>query len=102
MSYNLTDNVNDSFEFVVNGSTYIMKFPLMEELEKAQELSEKRDVSIDPKEKVEIGKELEVFMYQFIEPKESSGEPIGEVLKKQNIKVLQNFNTMIQKEFGIQ
>lgn len=100
-NYNLTDNVNESFEFSINGAKYTMRYPLMEELEKAQKLTEEREKTEDDQKKIELGKELESFMYQFITPVDSQSEPIGDVLNKQNVKVLQNFNVMIKTEFGI-
>lgn len=100
-NYNLTDNVNESFEFSISGVKYNMRYPLMSELETAQRLSEERELTEDAEKKVEIGKKLEGFMYQFISPVDSASEKIDEVMKKQNLKVLQNFNTMIQTEFGI-
>ena len=42
-NYNLTDNVNESFEFSINGAKYTMRYPRMEELEKAQKLTEERE-----------------------------------------------------------
>lgn len=100
-NYNLTDNVNESFEFSINGAKYTMRYPRMEELEKAQKLTEEREKTESETVKTKLGKDLEEFMYQFISPVDSQSEPIGDALNKQNVKVLQNFNVMIKTEFGI-
>jgi hypothetical protein len=88
-SYNLTDNVNESFEFTIGGVAYTMQ----EMVEKNQK-DEKAGKEVDEKE-------VNSYMYTFITPKEAESPSIEEILKKQNIKVLQNFNTMFKTEFGI-
>lgn len=99
-SYNLTDNVNESFEFTIGGVAYTMRYPLVEEIETLQEMVEKNQK--DEKAGKEVDeKEVNSYMYTFITPKEAESPSIEEILKKQNIKVLQNFNTMFKTEFGI-
>lgn len=99
-SYNLTDNVNESFEFTIGGVAYKMRYPLVEEMEEFQRLvreyneAEKRDEN--PSEKP-----INDFMYSYITPVDENSSSIEETLKKQNIKVLQNFNTMFRTEFGV-
>lgn len=99
-SYNLTDNVNEDFQFTINGVEYKMRYPLVEELEKLQQMSEQQQK--DEKAGKEVNtKELETYMYTFISPVKADSPSIEEILKKQNVKVLQNFNTMFKTEFGI-
>lgn len=116
-NYNLTDNVNDSFTFEVNGVSYEMRYPLVEEIEKMQdmvtvsedtkrEIVAKKNKSEDTSEldktlKVQ-NEELNNWMYTFISPVKADSPDIKETMKKMNMKVLQNFQTMFKTEFGIQ
>lgn len=91
--YNLNDNVQDAFSFVLGGFTYKMKYPTVEETENVQEVLKKaerdgnQDVVMD-------------LMYQFISTDDKDAPEIKTAMKKQNIKVIQNFNAMIKAEFG--
>lgn len=86
--HNLNDNVTESFQFELDGKTYTMKYPTMEELEAVQDIVKKEEDS----------DKVMDYMYGFI-----TGEPdIKKTLKKQNIKVIQNFNKMVRTEFGIE
>lgn len=101
--YNLSDNVNDSFEFQLAGKKYIMRYPLVGEIEDMQKLSEeqKEATDADNKELIEEkNKQLENFMYGFISPENKDDEDIKTALKKQNVRVLQNFNIMVKTELG--
>lgn len=99
-SYNLTDNVNESFEFSIGGVAYIMRYPLVEEMETLQRMAE--ELERDQKAGKETDeKEINAYMYKFITPKESESPSIEEIMKTQNIKVLQNFKMMFQTEFGL-
>lgn len=102
MSYNLSDNVNEDFEFTVSGVAYKMRYPLVSEIETMKELADaaERDRKAGKKDTNE--KEMQEWMYQFITPVNPDSPPISEILKKQNVKVLQNFNSMFRTEFGIE
>ena len=83
-NYNLNDNVNDSFEFEVGGHKFQTKYPTMEELEELQKLvtsPEETDGAMN-------------WMYKFITPVAASGPKIDEVMKKQNVRVIRNFQTI--------
>lgn len=92
-TYNLNDNVQDYFEFILGGHTYKMKYPTVEETETVQKLLK------DAQEKGDTS-EILLQMYQFISSDDEKAPPIAEALKKQNIKVIQNFNEMIKTEFS--
>lgn len=93
MSYNLNDNVNENFEFVLGGHEYVMRYPTVEETEAVQ-------TALKEAEQNDDNAQILIQMYQFITPKSKDAPPIGEILKQQSIKVLQNFNQMIKAEFG--
>lgn len=100
-NYNLSDNVNDSFQFSINGLVYKMRYPLVSEIEELQEKT--KLIEKKKKEDKDVTKEeqdLEKWMYSFTDPVEPSSPPIKELLEKQNIKVMQNFQTMFKTEFG--
>lgn len=105
MSYNLSDNVNEDFVFTIEDKakkvhTFVMRYPLVEELEKMQEIIAKQDSSKETSQ-TEANKEVQEYIYGFITPTGDQKDSISDVLKKSNIKLLARFNTMIQKEFGI-
>lgn len=101
-NYNLTDNVNETFDFSVNDIVYIMRYPTVDEIENLQE---KTKEITEKMEKGGVTKEDEIqvqqLMYDFISPQDPTSPGIATTMKKQNIKVLQNFNIMIKTEFGI-
>lgn len=115
-NYNLTDNVNDSFTFDVNGLTYSMRYPLVEEIDQMQEMvaateETQREIArlkrenqetqgLDEKLKTQ-NEELNDWMYTFISPVKEDSPAIKATMKKMNVKVLQNFQTMFKTEFGI-
>lgn len=103
-NYNLTDNVQDKFEFVLYEKKYEMRYPNTEEIEKIQEVTTELSQAEDEKRNDDvksIGKQLEAMLYDFITPVEHE-TPLAEVMKKANIKVIKNFNTMIKTELAIQ
>lgn len=100
MSYNLSDNVNDDFKFSINGIEYAMRYPLVEEIEALQELSKEVDGETEKQKESREKKALD-FMYQFVSAEKADSPKIDDILKTQNIKVMQNFNAMIQSEFSI-
>lgn len=99
--YNLTDNVNDDFPFKIGGNHYKMRFPLVEEIEELQLLIAKQQDADDEESKLHAAEATKEYMYSFISPTEKTMPSIAEALKKSNIKVMNNFNNMVQKEFGI-
>lgn len=106
MSYNLSDNVNDSFDFSIKDKenkvhTFEMRYPLVEEIERMQDMQDKQTEAKTDAEKVKLAKDAQSFMYSFITPTGDHKDSVETVLKKSNIKVLDHFNRMIQTEFGI-
>ena len=81
MSYDLNQDAPESFEFVIAGNVYRMRYPNTEEIAEAQE-------------KVGVQKDSEPnttwteWFYTFIEPVEPTSPPIAEAMKKANVKVL--------------
>lgn len=91
-SYNLNDNVNDSFQFELSGHKYTMRYPTVEETEQIQS-AVKKATDEDNQSLV-----LEV-VYELITGEDNAPD-IKDVLPKQNIRVLKNFTEMIKVEFG--
>ncbi len=92
MTYNLNDNVKDSFDFQLEEHTYKMRYPTLEEIQAIQKTVKKE------------GDDSQAVMdelYTFIDPQDSA-PPIGELMKKQNMKVIRNFSEMIRKEYGVE
>lgn len=102
-NYNLSDNVNDGFNFELRGNKYTMRYPITEEVEQIQDITERLQAAQDAKDNDEaqkLSKQLEEYLYGFISP-EGHDTPIREALLKENIKVMKNFNTMIKTELSI-
>lgn len=90
MSYNLNDNVNDSFDFELGGKKYTMTYPTLEDIDKLQKIIQDNPDDND---------KMMEFLYSYITSKD--GEDIKNVLPKQNIRVIQNFTKMVKTEFDI-
>lgn len=101
MSYKLTDNVEDSFDFDIDGHVYDMKYPTVEELEQLQKLISDNEAAKAKGEKVNDDAVME-WMYSFITPRKEDSPSIADTMKKQNIKVLRNFTEMFKTEFGVE
>lgn len=99
--YNLTDNVKDDFQFSIGGNHYKMRYPLVEEIEQLQVLIARQQDAANDEEKVNATKEAQEYMYSFIHPVTEGAPSIIEALNKSNIKVMNNFNKMVQAEFGV-
>lgn len=97
----LSDNVDDSFDFTLRGKKYTMRYPRTGELEEIQELSVKYEtlVATSPEAK-EIEKQLSDAIYKYITPVEHETN-IKDALRDENIKVLKNFNVMIKTELAV-
>lgn len=89
-TYNLNDNVSDDFEFQLGGKKYKMRYPLIEELDKMQDILDKSDDN-----------KLMDYVYGFITPV-GEAPNIKDTMQKQNVRLLRNFVTMIRVEFGIE
>ena len=102
-TYNLTDNVNDSFEFQLRGNRYVMRYPRTEELEDIEKMKKELDAAEADGDKVkvnELNEQVEDKLYDFISP-DGHEMAIRDALGKENIRVLKNFNTMIRTELSI-
>lgn len=97
----LSDNVDDSFNFSLRGKKYTMVYPKTGELEEIQKLNEQYE-SLDPKSKEakDIEEQLTDAIYKYISPVEHDTN-IKDALRKENIRVLKNFNTMIKTELAV-
>jgi len=83
---NLDEGVQETFEFILGGHTYKMRYPNTEEILEVDKIAD--DKKMD-------------WMYGFISSDDEQAPPISEALGKKNIKVLQRFNDMIIAEFGV-
>lgn len=100
MSYNLNDDVNEAFEFELDGHKYKMRYPLLAEIEELAEIGRSGAESTgDAKSAKE--RELMDQIYALVTPVSEGAPKIADALKRQNIKVVTNFSTMWQKEFGL-
>ncbi len=102
--YNLSDNVNDNFQFQVEGKRYSMRYPLVKEVEELKSVQDdleqaKRDKNDTLVEELE--NKLEDVMYSYISGDDEGQEDIRAVMDRQNVKVMQNFGKMIQAELGL-
>lgn len=87
--YNLNDNVNDNFEFELNGQKYKMRYPTLEETEALGKIIQANPGNDD---------KMMEFVYSYITAQ--GGAPdIQELLPKQNIRIVHNMGNMIRKEF---
>lgn len=101
--YNLSDNVNESVPVQVAGLNFIFRYPLTEELEDIQLMYDEIETLQGQNkfdEVKEVNKKLENVLYDFIEPV-GHDQSFREVMKKQNVKVLRNFNKMITTELAM-
>ena len=91
MSYNLNENVDEYFDFQINGNIYRMRYPTSEEIRKAQ-----------PVETTEALNEGNItgWLHALITPQTEDAQDIEVALQNSNIKVIKNFNHMVASEFG--
>lgn len=102
---NLNDNVDDRFPFSVGGYDYDLRYPTLQELEPIVNLSNDRKIALDAgdNDKVaEIDKKMDEAFYGFIVPANADQPPIKDVLKTQNMKVVNAFNKMIQEQLAVE
>lgn len=84
--YNLDDQVQDDFSFILNGKEYRMRYPTTEEALKVQEIKDESKDQLD-------------WLYSFVTPV-GDAPPIKDVLNKVNVKKLKKFTEMVTTEFG--
>lgn len=92
-TYNLNDNVQDSFQFQLGGFTYDMRYPTVEETEAIQKAVKQAEAEDNQTAVLDV-------VYDLISCSDDKAPKIEEALPKMNIKVLQNFTKMITAEFG--
>ena len=99
--YNLTDNVNDGFNFDIRGKVFFMKYPTTEEIEELNRMTEESKSSAkDGEVSLEENQKVQEYMYSFITPVDHD-TPIRDAMKTENLKVLQRFNAMVKAEFSV-
>lgn len=87
MSYNLDENIEEYFEFIVGGNTYKMKYPTTDELEVIQKIDDQT-------------KQGEA-MLGFISAVTEDAPDILEAMKDKNVQVTKRFRDMIATEIGM-
>lgn len=114
-TYNL-DEAQESFEFVLNGHHYLMRYPNTEELEpiqqSAQKVAELTDqLKKEPERANEIQPQIDKLieqqgesMYTLVTPKTEGAPPISEALKEPSMHVgkLRRFSEMLKKEMSLE
>jgi len=104
--YTLTENTTDGTTFDLRGKLYFLRFPVVSEVEKIQDLSQAIEDAENlrkenPEEYKLKSKELEDFLYGLISPIDHDTN-LQEALQNENIKVYRNFNNMIKTELSLQ
>lgn len=92
-TYNLNDNVKNSFQFELGGYVYEMRYPTVEETEQIQKAVKQAEAEDNQQPVLDT-------VYGLITSPDDKAPDIKDVLPKQNIKVLQNFTNMIKTEFS--
>ena len=91
-TYNLDEDVRESFRFILNGNEYEFKQLTTEELDAFQKIiNEKKTDS-----------ELREYFYQFITPVNKDTPPFDEISKQMLTPHWKNFITMVKTEMGIE
>jgi hypothetical protein len=86
--YNFDEiNVNERPEIIMGGTTYLLRYPTLEEVEELQKLK-------TPEEQTDK-------MYSFIEKTDDDQPDFKLVLRKQDIRIVKAFSEMLKKEFGV-
>lgn len=104
--YNITDNVNETFDFFIRDKKYSMRYPTTSEMEELQTMTEefqeaRANIATTPEEMKKRSDSIQDFMYSFISPIDHETS-VEEALKTENVVVLRNFNTMIKSELSIE
>lgn len=87
MTYNLDEGINESFEFILGGHTYKMRYMTTEEMIELQKLEN------DPKAQTE-------FIKPYITGDEGAPD-IADVMNKMTVPQLKRFNEMMKTEFDV-
>ena len=98
----LSDNVDETFDFALRGKKYVMKYPTTGELEDIQVLAQKYD-KLDDKTTLEakdLEEQLTNAIYEYITPVDHDTK-IKDAIRKENVKVLKKFNVMIREELAV-
>lgn len=104
--YNITDNVNDDFKFVMRDKKYAMRYPRTDEVNELQRLTDElkeaeKTRDEDPENYKAVGRKVEDYLYSLISPIDHDA-PIRAALEKENVVVMRNFNKMIQTELSLE
>lgn len=97
MTYNLDENVQESFEFSLGGHTYKMMYPTAEEITAIQKVA--NDPSKTPEERADLQSKA---MMKLIQAQDSTAPPIDKALEKISLPVLRRFNDMLKQELSIE
>lgn len=103
---NLNDNVKETFPFSVGGFDFDLRYPTLEEIEPFQKIvadREQAEKSGDTETVDRLTNEMLDALYGFIVyagPASDNPPLIKDVLKKQNMKVIQAFNKMMIDELS--
>lgn len=98
----LSDNVDDNFDFALRGKKYVMKYPKTGELEDIQKLNQEYE-KIEDKESLkakDLEDQLSNAIYEYITPVDHDVQ-IKDALREENVKVLKKFNVMIREELAV-
>lgn len=87
MSYDLTKDVQEYFEFNIDEHKYKMRYPTTEEALEAEKLQD------DP---LKAGE----WVNKFVTAVSENAPDINDLLNKSNVRVLRNFTMMIKTEFS--
>lgn len=105
MSYDITDNVKKEFDFKVEGKRYWVQYPTMEQIEELRDITDQQreaEKSDDVASNKELNDKVQDFLYSLMRPENEDQEQIKQVMRRQNIVAIRNFNNMITKELGLE
>ncbi len=88
-TYNLSDGIEESFEFNIKGHNYLLKYLTTEEFDEMNKIIGEND-----------SEKLNVFLEQFITKKDPASPSFTEVQRKMIAPEWKNFRKMIAEEFG--
>lgn len=84
-SYNLDEDLQEGFDFILGGHEYKMRYPTLEEVQEAQKIKEDSE-QLD-------------WVYSYISTGDKSAPAFADAIKTVNTKTVKKFGEMVKEEF---
>lgn len=97
--YDLTDSLETSFTFSINGQEFSFRKPTVREMRVLAKGFSGINEEQDPEKQAELSEQAMASIYEFITPVGHDAN-IADVMNDQTVGVQVAFNQMIQKELG--